>query len=60
MISFHSVENPFDTEKDCYKNEATNVVYIENFKKDLKCNGTRYTAKLLFTDNPIVLPDNYF
>ena len=59
-IFFHSLENLFDTEKDCYKNKAANGVYIENFKKDLKYNGTCYAAKLSFTDNPIVLSDNCF
>ena len=40
-ISFNSVVNPFDTEKNCYKNKPASGVYIKSFKKDLKCNGTR-------------------
>ena len=58
-ISFHSVENPFNREKDCYKNKTEMDACIKIFKKDLKYNRTCYTAKLPFTDNTIALPDNY-
>ena len=42
-----------------YKNKAANGVCIKIFKKNLKYNGTPNTAKVPFTDNPIVLPDDY-
>ena len=32
-ISFHSVENPFDIEKDCYKNKPASGVYIKVLKR---------------------------